>query len=159
MKRIVLFTLGFAGLTLLLTWLWLAGGNAHYGLTMQPIAREINEWMGLSGPGTMLRNRFINIVPFVALMLITPRLSFRRRFGGLVLGLLVLVASHLALNAMAVSLQATRHFPPTAALLSDAEPFILWFVLARDFIQESVKGIRNSSGSDARAEHIPNDRA
>jgi len=158
MKRIILFTLAFAALTLALTWLWLAGGNAFYGLTMQPVAREINEWLGLDGPGTMLRNRFINMVPFVSLMLITPRLSFRRRVGGLIIGLLVLVASHLALNAIAVSLQSTRHFPPTVALLSDAEPFILWFVLARDFIQDSVQSIRDSNGSNARADHSPTDR-
>ena len=90
MKRILLFALSFSALTLVLTWLWLAGGNAFYGLTMQPVAREINEWIGLSGPGTMLRNRFINMVPFVSLMLITPRLSLRKRLGGLAIGLLVL---------------------------------------------------------------------
>jgi hypothetical protein len=159
MKRILLFALSFSALTLVLTWLWLAGGNAFYGLTMQPVAREINEWMGLSGPGTMLRNRFINIVPFVSLMLITPRLSLRKRLGGLAIGLLVLAVSHLALNAMAVSQQATRTLPPTAALLSDAEPFVLWFLLARDFIQEVVQGIRDSKLPNPDADHSPPDSA
>ena len=159
MKRIILFTLAFAILTLVLTWLWLAGGNVYYGLAMLPIAREINDWIGLEGPGTMFRHRFINMVPFVALMLITPRLSIRRRLAGLVIGLLVLIASHLALNAMAVGLQATGKLPPTASLLSDAAPFLLWFVLARDFIRESVQRFRDSNESNPTAHDNSSDQA
>jgi len=143
MKQILLFTLSFVALSLALTWLWLAGGNALYAQTMQPIAREIHQWVGLRGPGTMGRTRFINLVPFISLMLLTPRLSRRRRWGGLAIGLLILVLSHLLFNAIGVGSQKRGVLPPTAALASDAMPFLIWFVIARNFVQEAMRKVRN----------------
>ena len=143
MKQILLFTLSFVALSVALTGLWLAGGNALYAETMQPIAREIHQWVGLRGPGTMGRARFINLVPFVSLMLLTPRLSRRRRWGGLAIGLLILVLSHLLLNAIAVGSHTRGRLPPTAALASDAMPFLIWFVIARKFAQEAIRKARN----------------
>jgi hypothetical protein len=143
MKQILLFTLSFLAVSLALTWLWLAGGNALYAETMQPIAREIHQWVGLRRAGTMDRARFINLVPFVTLMLLTPRLSRRRRWGGLAIGLLILVLSHLLLNAIAVGSHARGRLPPTAALASDAMPFLIWFVIAREFVQKAIRKVRN----------------
>ncbi len=143
MKQILLFTLSFVALSSALTWFWLAGGNALYAETMQPIAREIHQWVGLRGPGNMSRTRFINLVPFVCLMLLTPRLSRRRRWGGLAIGLLILVLSHLLLNAIAVDSQTRGRLPPTAALASDAMPFLIWFVIAREFVQEAMRKIHS----------------
>ncbi len=143
MKQILLFTLSFVALSFALTWLWLAGGNALYAETMQPIAREIHQWVGLRRAGTMGRARFINLVPFVTLMLLTPRLSRRRRWGGLAIGLLILVLSHLLLNAIAVGSHARGRLPPTAALASDAMPFLIWFMIAREFVQEAMRKIHS----------------
>jgi len=143
MKQILLFTLKFVALTLALTWLWLAGGNALYAETMQPIARELHQWVGLRGPGTMGRTRFINLVPFISLMLLTPRLSLRRRWGGLAIGLFILVLSHLLLNAIAVGSHMRGRLPPTAALASDAMPFLIWFMIAREFVQEAMRKVRS----------------
>ncbi len=143
MKQILLFTLKFVALTLALTWLWLAGGNALYAEIMQPIAREFHQWVGLRGPGTMGRTRFINLVPFISLMLLTPRLSLRRRWGGLAIGLSILVLSHLLLNAIAVGSHMRGRLPPTAALASDAMPFLIWFMIAREFVQEAMRKIHS----------------
>ena len=144
MKQALLFTLSFVVLTVSLTWLWVSGGDVIYGKTLQPLAHEIYDWIGLSGRGTMRRTRFINIVPFTSLMLLTPRLTLRKRLTGLVIGWLVLMLSHIALNGIAIASRATGQLPPTAALASDAMPFLLWSVFAREFVRETITRVRGT---------------
>jgi len=138
----LLFALGFAGLTALGTWLWLAGGDALYAQAIAPLAREIYELLGIRGRGSLRRTRFINLVPFTALMLLTPRLAWRRRLGGLLLGWLALCLSHIALNGYAIASGARGHLPPAAAHASDALPLLLWLVIARDFAREKLGSLR-----------------
>ena len=161
MKQALLFTLSFTVVSLVLTWLWLAGGNVLYAELMTPIAREIYEGLGMREFGSMRRARFINLVPFAALMLLTPRLSFRRRFGGLALGLVVLSISHIALNGFATFSTTRTKLPLGAALLSDAMPFLLWFVLGRSFIQETLRRVRGEPEGDPPpgAKEAPRDEA
>jgi hypothetical protein len=142
MKSILLFVLSFTLLSMFLTWLWLSGGNELYADAMQPIAWQLNKALGLQGPGSMKRGRFINLVPFVSLMLLTPRLTRRRRFGGLAIGVLILMLSHLGLNALGVAMRTPLFLPNTASVVSDAAPFILWFVIARDFIRDTLQRVR-----------------
>lgn len=142
MKRALLLALSFAGLTALGTWLWLAGGDALYAKAIAPLAREIYQLLGISGRGTLRRTRFINLVPFTALMLLTPRLASRRRLAGLLLGWLVLVVSHIALNGYAMASGSKGKLPPVAALASDAMPFVLWLVFAREFVRETLSSAR-----------------
>ncbi len=143
MRRAILLTLSFVALTLALTWLWLNGGGRLYADAITPIARGIYDAIGLEGFGTMRRLRFINLVPFTSLMLLTPGLDWRRRLGGLGIGWLVLVASHIALNGLAIASRAKGQLPPTAALASDALPFLLWMVFARDFVRETMARVRS----------------
>ena len=157
MKRIILFVLSFMVVSLGLTWVWLEGLNVLYAKMMRPVAWELNQLLGLRSPGVMLRLRFINLVPFTALMLITPRLSLRRRFGGLAIGLLILVASHLVFNAMAVHSRQIGYLPPAVAAACDAMPFVLWFIFARDTIQESFRSVRKDKLPEAEAEPDIND--
>jgi hypothetical protein len=152
MKQALLFALSFAALSLLLTWLWLGGGNALYAAMMQPIANSIYDALGLPGHGTMRRLRFINFVPFTALMILTPRLSMRRRLGGLAIGWLVLAAFHIALNGIAISAATSqKRLPPMAAFTSDAMPFLIWYVIARDFVQATLRRVqgRTEPGGEA----------
>jgi hypothetical protein len=142
MKRALLFTLGFVALTTFLTWLWLSGGNRLYAEAIEPLAREIYRLLGVHGRGTLLRTRFINIVPFTALMLLTPRLGLRKRLLGLVVGWGVLVLSHIALNGYAMASRSRGQLPPVAALASDAMPFLIWFVFARGFVAETMQAVR-----------------
>ncbi len=143
MKQILLFTLSFVALTMLGTWLWMAGGDVLYDRALGPIARELYALLGIEGRGSFRRTRFINLVPFTALMLLTPGLGTRRRARGLLLGWLVLVGSHLALNGYAMASQARGNLPLFAAQLSDALPFLLWLVLARDFVAGHIRRARS----------------
>jgi hypothetical protein len=149
MKKLLLFILSFVALTVPLTWLWLSGGEELYARAITPIAREIYELLGVTGRGTLKRMRFINLIPFTTLMLLTPRLSLRRRLVGLLVGWIALVASHIALNGYAMVSRSRGQLPPTAALASDAMPFLLWFLIARDFVRETLRDVRGERRDEA----------
>lgn len=159
MKPILLFTLSFIALTMLGTGLWLAGGEGLYARALQPIAHEIYQALGVTGRGSLHRTRFINLVPFTALMLITPRLGLRQRVAGLLAGWSILAASHIALNGYAMARGARGQLPLLAAQASDALPFLLWLALARDFVRERLRGLRprthRASGGAPKPEDGP----
>lgn len=132
MKRALLVALAFLGVTLPATWLWLEWGQQAYGSVFGSTARTLYDLIGLDGvPVVRQRLRYINVIPFAGLMLVTPGLPVRRRLGGLGVGLLLLVASHLLLNALGASIPGGARLPTAAAILSDALPFVLWVVIAR----------------------------
>ena len=145
MKQVLLFALSFLVVSAALTWLWLAAGNSLYVEFMTPIANGVYESLGFSKVGTMNRTRFINLVPFTALMLLTPRLSLRRRFLGLGLGLAFLSISHVALNGIAIASGNVARLPRFAMLTSDALPFLLWFLCARESVLETLRRIERDT--------------
>lgn len=149
MKQILLFALSFVVLTILGTWLWLAGGDQLYARALRPIALEIYGLLGITGRGTLVRTRFINVVPFTALMLVAPGLGIRKRIFGMLIGWGILVLSHVALNGYAMALGARGHLPRMAAQASDAMPFLLWLFLARDSVREILRGLGRRGGSEA----------
>lgn len=142
MKRTMMLIGAFIVVSAGLTWLWLSGLDARYAEWTQPLANRLNRALGLHGPGSMYRTRFINLVPFISLVLFTPKLSLRRRSVGLLVGLLVLMASHLVFNAAAVATGVRGSLPTLASLASDSMPFLLWFVIAREFAQEKLRHLR-----------------
>ena len=149
MKQFLLFAASFVVLTVPLTWLWLSGGEELYAKAITPIAREIYELIGVSGKGTLRRTRFINLVPYTTLILLTPRLSPRKRLVGLLTGWLLLISSHIGLNGYAMASGSRGQLPPVAALGSDALPFLIWFVFARDFVRETLRAVRGEAEQDA----------
>jgi hypothetical protein len=152
MKQALLFTLSFVALTVLLTWAWVSGGDVLYAKALRPFAHEIYNWLGISGRGSLVRTRFINIVPFTSLMLLTPGLRLGTRFGRLGIGWLILALSHIALNGFAMASRSTGQLPPVAALASDAMPFLLWSVFAREFVRETIARVRNTTAVADSAE-------
>jgi hypothetical protein len=88
MRKILLRVAAFALITLLLTWLWGEGGQVLYGRFLKLVAPSIYDFFGFEGArvGT-LRQRYVNFVPFIGLVLVTPALSVRRRTIGLAVGL------------------------------------------------------------------------
>ncbi len=146
MKPALLFLAKFVGLTAPLVWLGQVEGLSAYHALYSPIANSIYEWLGYEGVATPGRDRYINFVPFVALMVLTPRLSVRRRLGGIAFGLVVLFFLHIAANLTANP--ETLRLPPLVSLVLDAAPFFLWVVIARDFVRDIIR--RGGQSATAR---------
>lgn len=130
MKRALLSTAAFVVVTILLTWFWEESGRAMYGRFLQTVAPPIYDAIGFGDARVgAFRQRYINWIPFAGLVLVTPGLHWRRRLGGLVLGLMAIVIAHLGLNLTEL-LQKSRHLPFVPSLISDTLPFVLWVLVA-----------------------------
>jgi len=131
MNKALLRILAFAAITLLLTWLWEEGGRLQYGHFLKRVAPPIYDALGFEGARVgAFRQRYVNFIPFVGLVLVTPRLSLRRRVLGLALGLFALLCGHLALNLTETGTGRARHLPLVPSLVSDTLPFLVWLVVA-----------------------------
>jgi hypothetical protein len=152
MRRALWFAIKFVALTAPLTWLWIAGGRELYASYFVPIADAIYDLLGVEGArGYSWRERYINYVPFAALVLLTPSLGARRRAVGLAAGLLAIFASHVLFNGIAQHGAEDFATMPTAlSIASDSLPFLLWAIIARDFVRDVARRViappRSSEG-------------
>lgn len=128
------YVLAFVALTAPATWWWHHGGFELYARGFGALAGGVYDALGLERAAALPRQRYINWIPFAALVLLTPRLGWRRRWAGLGLGLLALVAAHLLFNALASYGSGRGSYPMLLALVSDALPFALWAAIAREWI-------------------------
>lgn len=123
--------IAFLAITLPLTWWWLEGGNALYSDLYKAVGRPVYRFLGVTDASLRARTRYMNFIPFIGLLLVTPGLSARRKLIGLAIGLPAILASHLLLN-----LSATRangyQLPPAYRLMADGFPILLWALLARE---------------------------
>ncbi len=127
------------GVTALGTWGWGQGGREFYGRFFMWAASGIYAALGFDDVMLGPRERFINLIPFVALMLATPGLSQRRRLGGTLAGLLVLFALHVVASFwVSWQFRALVTFPLTIALVFDVMPFALWSFIARDVLSQWI---------------------
>ncbi len=151
MKPALLFLVKFVCLTAPFVWLWHVGGLSIYHALFSPIASAIYEWLGFEGVATPARDRYINIIPFLALMVLSPKMSTRRRLVGTAIGLVILFAIHIAVNLVAHP--ETLWLPRWASLILDAAPFVLWIVIANEFVRDFMSGrtasatVEGSAGS------------
>ena len=129
MKRAAIVLLAFFAITLALAWLWTNGGREAYGRFLLAVGQPIFDAIGADVPIRPMRERYINWIPFVGLVLVTPGIAFARRFLGLFLGLVFLSACHIGLNLL-TSDPRGRHLPLVPSMLSDALPFVVWFLVA-----------------------------
>ena len=160
--RVLLTLLKIVAVSAPLTWLWLAWGREAYGKLFFTLSLPI---YGLFGVTDLVpegaRDRFINYLPFLILMLITPRLSWRRRVVGTCAGFVVIFLFHVLFvylvttaqdpGAATMTRQGFMRIVPANAL-SDALPFALWVLIAREFVWESVAkllGGQPSTGSQS----------
>ncbi len=137
MKTALLFLVKFICLTAPFVWLWQVGGLKAYHALYSPVADVIYGWLGFEGVATPARDRYINLIPFVALMILTPKLSIRRRIGGTAIGLVILFLMHIAINLTANP--ETLRLPRRASLVLDAAPFFVWVVIANEFVLNFMK--------------------
>jgi hypothetical protein len=138
--QIALMVIAFVIISIGLTWLWNEWLSGLYGRFFTTIAPPIYDAIGLGharAPG--LRQRYINFVPFVALILVTRGLTLRRRTIGLLAGLITISISHLLLNLTAL-IQPGPALPVMASVVSDAFPFLVWFVVAYPAISNLIPG-------------------
>src|SRR5262245_66367905 len=104
-----------AALSAALTWLWLAFGQSAYEHFFARTAQPLLAALGADGlADSPARRRFVSYVPFLVLMLGTPRLEWRRRLGGILLGMPLIFACHGGLGAVG-GLSPPRPHPPPAA--------------------------------------------
>ena len=145
--RLLLALLKVVAISAPLTWLWIEWGREAYGKLFLQLALPV---YGLLGLTTLVpdgaRDRFINYLPFLILVLITPRLSLARRTIGLGVGFVVIFFVHVIfvyIASTSINPDGTvdvRGFKQLvgANQLSDSVPFILWVIIAKDFVWETA---------------------
>ena len=134
--RLLLVVSGFVAVTIALTFVWTEWGRVAYGHFLKAVAPPIYELIGFGDARVgAFRQRYINFVPFVGLVLVTPGLTLARRSIGLVCGLFGLCVGHLALN-LTERVHRGSHLPFVPSLVSDALPFLLWIVVAYPVISD-----------------------
>ena len=152
MKPVLWFGLKFVALTVPLTWLWVTGGREMYGSVLGPVSNFVYDLLGAEGVKPVWRERYINYVPFVSLILLTPRLSWKSRLQGLAIGLVLILVAHIAMNWISFSIRGRGPFPRYLAVFSDALPFFLWAALAREFVGDLARQVMAASVSEPEVE-------
>ena len=136
MKKAILVILAFAVITIGLTWMWTHGGRNLYGQFLKLIAPPIYDLIGFDGARVgAFRQRYINFIPFIGLVLVTPGIALRRRALGLAGGLVALSVGHLALNLTDGGTRGA-HLPFVPSIVSDALPLLLWVIVAYPVISD-----------------------
>jgi hypothetical protein len=151
-KKALWFILKFLAVSLPLTWLWWSGGKATYGQCFREVSAPFYTLFGLEGMPAPARERYVHMIPFIALMLATPALTLKRRFGVMGLGLVLTFVVQLVANAIAVSMGGKwGPLPPPVAAVSDALPFTLWVLNARSLLPER-NVVAPTEGTDSSSE-------
>jgi hypothetical protein len=144
--RALLQALKVVGITVPVTWMWLEWGRAAYGRLFAELAVPIFGFLGMTRilpQGS--RDRFINYLPFLILMIVTPRMSLVRRTAGIVVGFVMIFFVQVFFIYMSdlagvqdgkVNRQDIYEKMLPVLLICDAFPFVLWIVIAKDFVQE-----------------------
>ncbi len=131
MKKAVLIVLAFVVISIGLTWFWNEWARVAYGHFLKAVGPSIYELIGFGDARLVAyRDRYMNFVPFISLVLVTPGLSLRRRTIGLALGLFFISASHLALNLTELFDPTRPALPVVFSIVSEAIPFAVWIVIA-----------------------------
>jgi hypothetical protein len=130
MKKATLIVLCFVVISIGLTWIWNEWARVSYAHLFNATARPLYDLIGFEEARVVgLRERYINFVPFVSLVLVTPGITLRRRMIGLSLGVLFIFFCHLALNLTEL-VQPGVALPIVFSVVSDALPFLVWIVVA-----------------------------
>jgi hypothetical protein len=154
-KKVLLRLLEIVAVSLPLTWLWMEWGRGAYALLFRQVAIPIYGYFGETAilPNAS-RDRFIHYLPFLILMIVTPRIPWMRRILGTLVGFAVLFAFQVLfvyvdhISTVGAGQQRTQEgfetfFP--LMLLSDSLPLILWALIASEF----VRGIASKIFEDA----------
>lgn len=155
MKKALLVLAAFGLVSVALTLAWNAWLQDAYAAVFRWVAEPLYALLGSEDTLVVARRkRYINLVPFVSLVVVTPGIGPRRRGLGLVLGILALFAAHLALNWSA-RFAPGMALPVVPAILSDALPFLVWLVVAYPALVGLLPGRVRPEGEEAPPEGAP----
>ena len=172
--RPLLILIEFGLITVPLAWWWTQGGLDSYYEIYKRLSFPLLQEMGVTriSPG-LVQDRLAGYIPFFALMLVTPQMSFKRRLAGLGFGFAAIFFAHVALGYWSWVCfirdgenpgSMARYFP--ALLLNDAVPFVAWAIAANRFLLERLRRVMpapagaSPSGSTAEASALgPDDSA
>jgi len=150
LAKAILIVVSFVVISIGLTWIWHESLRVYYGELFTNVALKLHGALGLGhAPIAGLRQRYINFVPFTALLLVTPGLALRRRSLGLIVGLVIISISHLAVNLTALMTPGPS-IPVLAALVSDTFPFLIWFIVAFPVLAKFMPGAKEAETSERR---------
>ncbi len=140
--RVAWFLTKLVVVSLSLTWLWIEWGRRAYGRLFLEIANPIYGWFGVTAYQGGVRERYINYIPFLVLMILTPHISWKRRSVGIFGGMVLIFVFQLGFNIWVESAYPVQssergggfevYFP--AILLADALPLILWATICHEFV-------------------------
>ncbi|HEB90627.1 MAG TPA: hypothetical protein ENI85_13730 [Deltaproteobacteria bacterium] len=151
MKKALLVIAGFTVISIGLTWLWNEWLRLAYAHLLNLVAPPVYDLIGFEGARVgAFRQRYVNFVPFVSLVLVTPGLGLRRRGLGLGLGVFTIFISHLALN-LTERLQPGQSLPLVSSLVSDAFPFVVWLIVAHPVVSGFFTGPGPEGGATTHA--------
>jgi len=159
--RFLLALLKIVVVSVPITWIWEKWGREAYGALFLQLTLPI---YGLFGYHALLpegaRDRFINYLPFLVLMLVTPRMSLTRRAVGIVVGFVVIFIFQIFFvwyqyvavpDPESLNQQTYSRFLPVM-LLCDSIPLILWIVIAKDFVKEITSKLFDPAVTEEAAE-------
>ena len=146
-KTTLRLLLEFVAITAPLTWLWMELLRPVYLKGLVLVATPLFQLLGVTGfPPGPIQAHFINYVPFLGLMLVTPGLRWRKRVTGCLIGFAVIFAMHVAVAWMAYIVFVRDGAGPDSMqrmmpilLFSDSLPFVLWAVAAREFVRDLLQ--------------------
>ncbi len=155
-RRFWLLALEFLVITIPLAWIWLEWGRSAYLKFFVRLSTPILAFLGVTEfQPKLVQEHFLNYVPFLVLMLITPELTARRRIIGTIIGFVVIFFDHIGLVSVAfvayskygLAAKAFSTLFP-ALLFSDSLPFILWAIIASGYLKKMVAGLRRPQKVD-----------
>jgi len=156
-KRFLLLTLEFLAITVPLGWVWIEWGRTFYLKVFVELATPIFIVLGVTElKAQLVIDHFINYVPFLVLMVITPTLTVRRRAVGTAIGFVIIFLGHILLASVAFvasskygeSQEAFNTLFP-AFLFNDSLPFILWAIISAGYLKRVVVGVRGPRSSQS----------
>jgi len=146
-KTILLKLAEFLALTLPVAWWWnqMGGRDATWKLFLQVSAPILAQMGVLAFSGSLVKDRLLGMLPFVALMVITPGIPVLRKAIRTAIGLALLYVSYVFLAYWAwythdregVDKYSMSEFFPVQNMV-DALPFVLWAIFSREFVAEHL---------------------
>jgi hypothetical protein len=139
-EKLWLFIVKFlvVSLPLFVLWYW-KGQDLYISILDNSLYFFFHTLLGVNSDFTFPKDIFNNLIPFVALMVITRGMKFKKRVTKLGWGLLILILAHVVLSKLIYFLSpepgvVSKLYEKLSVplyLFSESLPFLLWILLAR----------------------------